>query len=230
MKHHLFAAPVLALFACHGSVEERHAPEPSQSVEDFKAENEHKAALMATTHSVPRADWPCGATANGGQGKAKTTWIFDYGDVQSCTLPITAHESGVVGCPTRIRIDVTDEEGVTTTHETKFRYENGHLVDEHITWKDGLAVAHDSDPFLYGSDGFGTMSDTFQADWKVHDGKLVEATGRTSVQSVLNGMWTTTKLAWKGSRLISLSHEVAIDAETPAKDVGTLTLAYACKS
>lgn len=223
MKHSLLVA--IAVVGCRGSTDERNTPAPTQPIEDIAAKNLREAALHATTHSVPRADWPCGATANGG----KTTWIFDYGTLDTCTLPVTVHESAVIGCPTRIRIDVTDDAGETKTSETVYRYEAGHLVDEHITWKDGLAVAHDGDPFLYGGDGFGTLSDTFQSDWTVRDGKLVEVTGRTGVQSALPGMWVTTKLVWQGSRLLSLTHEASM-GETGATNLGTLTLSYACKS
>lgn len=187
------------------------APEsaPAPAV-DYK----HEAAVLATTHSMPRADWPCGgSTADG-----KSTWTFTYGELASCTLPVIDQESGIVGCPTKRRIDIVGDDGKTTTTEIDYRYENGHLVDDKIEWKDGLAVAWDHDPFLWGSDGIGTSTENFTGDWKIHDGKLYESTASVMQMSL------TTKLSWQGTRLISMTHESSV---TP--DTSTFTLHYDCK-
>jgi hypothetical protein len=189
-----------------------------RAIEDIRDRNLREAARKATTQSVPRADWPCRATANAG----KTTWTFEYGTLETCTLPITAHEKAIVGCPTKLRIDVVGEDGKTTTNETAFRYEAGRLVDEKITWKDGLAVAWDNDEFLYAGDGVSTLSETAQSAWSIRDGRLQEVTLRSRGSSPIQLSITTT-LTWQGTRLTSLSHLF-----TSMPEASVLTLEYGC--
>ncbi|MEO8706389.1 MAG: hypothetical protein ABI867_40540 [Kofleriaceae bacterium] len=209
------AVALVAVAGCTPSPEETVGP----AIESIQAENLHQAAVQATTRSVPRADWPCGATGNAGKSK----WTFEYGALQQCTLPITVHTSAIVGCPTKLRIAVTADDGTTTTNETSFRYEGGRLLQDKITWKDGLAVAWDNDEFLAGTNGVGTFTDTFQSDWTIRDGKLLEFVGRSGPKSALP-LSMTMRLSWQGTRLLSLANETSMGSEP-----SVLTLDYTCK-
>jgi hypothetical protein len=176
-----------------------------------------QAAELATTTSLPRANWPCGGISKGGD----TTWTFIYGDLDRCTLPISSQEAGIVGCPTKLVTDIVGRDGKVRTTETVFRYERGHLVDPHVTWEDGRAVAYDQLPFVLADDGVRTQTDKFIVDFKLRGGKLVEEHGHAP--DII--AWAKTTLVWSGNRLASL-----VRTSSNFDGTATMNLTYACKS
>lgn len=145
-----------------------------------------------TARSVPRADWPCAATATRSDG-LKVTAAFTYGDLAACWIPIVQHLDGVTGCPTRAV--VTAPTGAQTI---TYRYDAaGHLISadaQTYLWKGDVAVGETraSTTSHYQTPG-GTAASLVVASarYRVEGGRLLE-----KVAGVGN-----TVLEWNGHRL-----------------------------
>lgn len=55
---------------------------------------------LATVPSLPRKDWPTGTVEYGRESlTVMSRGTFTYDSDEPCTLPVLAHEEGIVGCP-----------------------------------------------------------------------------------------------------------------------------------
>lgn len=114
------------------------------------AQPEPKRSAMAgdgsALRSVPRADWPCRIDFHHHEDNKSRIFHYDGGPKQ-CWIPMELHLEGMVGCPTRVVLDVPSL-GLRRKHDVLYDKQDrlietgGGALTVRYTWK-GRSVRSD---------------------------------------------------------------------------------------
>jgi hypothetical protein len=197
----------------------------ARPVEAPKMEIDLAAAQRATTHSVPRRDWPCRLSGKGSDGSAVEIAIH-YTERESCTLPVEKHAMGITGCVSELVASVQDPDGLVHPATERFTYLGATFEDSApsmLVWENGLVVGHGTNgvlaaPYMLTPGGVRFTRGDVTSNMTIVDGKLVASTDTAGNQS------EHFQLEWAGERLVRIHKErtspwVTID----------LQLAYDCR-
>lgn len=184
-----------------------------------REELDREVAKLATTRSVPRADWPCSRTI-AYSDKTSVTYRFTYGELADCVMPLENQADGITGCPISVTQETIDEAGTTTTKDPEpWRYEGDRLIfgpRAHQWREDGLYAGHGGGRFVKTPSGVLQTIDAATISFDITDGKLV---GYKTVTQLMTVSGTVT---WTGNRIERL--------DTVMNDLtGVGTFTYDCK-
>lgn len=205
----------------HTYLEYADTPPPvrAEEVERKKREVEDRdVAKLATTRSVPRADWPCSRTIKYNDNTF-VTYRFTYGEIAECVIPLENQADGITGCPVSMTREQTDEAGVTTASGPHaWNYEGGRRMfgpRAHRWREDGLYAGYGGS-FVKTPTGVSQTIDAGTISLDITEGKLVGFKTTTQYTTVSG------TVTWSGQRVERL--ETAMSGLT-----GVGTFVYDCK-